>query len=422
MSSSPSPVIAVGQSVSIIWTSTNAQSGSISGIGNVSLVGAQTVTPLQTTTYYGNFTGQNNLSTNCQVTITVIQAKLNIENDTSVSIPRSVAAGSTNNNLFGFKITTDSSQPISFAGTNIVVSDTIFNNSNGATSFKNFTLWQGTIKISGPIQMNIASEGAGNIVFPIDSSANITVKNDAALSLQVHGDVNSLDSSAIALNSTHSLVLAGSSVTGLFQYQTYQVNINASGNVFGPPIVVLPYHAKFSVMGAGNNNNTVANLRNTQLNDKIATITVGTDSIAGGASINTIYLRFSGSGLFNQFYPSHIGTFPVNLLNAGGTIVDTQQCVPVTTILQYNSSTGIWTGRSCSILFPLNIALASGGAATYTLQTPNPVIQKPGSGGNGEYQNVLLFLDDVVWTDGTTPNIHWNSSNPPLGIFNYTYQ
>ena len=338
---------------------------------------------------------------------------LTVANDTSVSIPTYAVAGSVNNNLLGLGISTNSTQGISLAGSSIIVTDNISNNSNGFASFKNLTLWQGSTEISGPVQMTVGSDGVGTIIFQLSNSPAITVQNNSPLSFQIHGDVNSLSSNSVALNSSHSFNITGSSITGSFQYQGTQTSVSATGNANGSSIIVLPYYAKQYSTGAGNDNNTVANLRYYSTNnDIIATINVGADPIeTGSVTANSITLRLTGTGLFNQWNPSRIGVFPVNLLGSGGNILDTEQCIPVT-------SSGVGT---CSITFPLNTTISSGNSITYTLQNTDPVIQKVDT-GNGSYQNVQLFLDDVVWTDGTTPNIHWNSSNQPTRIFNYTYQ
>jgi hypothetical protein len=65
--------ITAGQSAMLTWSSVNAQSGSISNIGNVNLSGSQNVNPAQTTTYAGSFIGQNNQTVNCQTTVTINQ-------------------------------------------------------------------------------------------------------------------------------------------------------------------------------------------------------------------------------------------------------------------------------------------------------------------------------------------------------------
>jgi GH25 family lysozyme M1 (1,4-beta-N-acetylmuramidase) len=60
-----------GQRATLSWTSANATGGTIdNGIGSVGPKGSQTITPTQTTTYTGMFTGSV-ASANCQTTVTV---------------------------------------------------------------------------------------------------------------------------------------------------------------------------------------------------------------------------------------------------------------------------------------------------------------------------------------------------------------
>jgi hypothetical protein len=66
-----SPSVKQGQSTALWWISANAMSGMIDGgIGPVPLSGSTTVTPQQTTTYAGTFTGAGG-SITCQTTVTV---------------------------------------------------------------------------------------------------------------------------------------------------------------------------------------------------------------------------------------------------------------------------------------------------------------------------------------------------------------
>jgi hypothetical protein len=303
-----------------------------------------------------------------------------------------------------------------FTNSNITITDNISNNSNGLASFKNLTLWKGANQISGAVQMSIGSNGVGTIVFPLSNPSTITIQNNSPLSFQMHGDVN-LAGSAI-INSIHNFSITGSSITGTWQYHDSPTNITASGDINGSSIVILPYYATLDAGGSGNGSNTNSlGMRNRQtLNENIASITLAADPIeTGSATVSSITLRLTGNGLFNQNNPAHYSSIPINLLGAGGNLLDTEQCVEIPSVTGQTGG-GLSTGTgTCSITFPLNIVV---GSAAYTLQSPNPVIQNQ----NTPNQNVQLFLDDATWTDGTTPNIHWNASNQPTQIFNYTYQ
>ncbi|HUD02987.1 MAG TPA: pilin [Candidatus Paceibacterota bacterium] len=62
--------ITVGSSAKLSWTSTNATSGAIVGVGNVGPSGSTTVQPSQATTYIGSFTGTTGTA-NCSITLRV---------------------------------------------------------------------------------------------------------------------------------------------------------------------------------------------------------------------------------------------------------------------------------------------------------------------------------------------------------------
>ena len=266
--------------------------------------------------------------------------------------------------------------------------------------------------------------GVGVLNFPISNSPVLTVKNSNPLVFEVRGDVNIAGSNLYAVNSVHSFNVVGSSVIGSWQYLNSSENVTATGNATGPSLNVFPYYSTAIATGAGNSNNTNANLRAySQLFDKIGTLTIGADSIeTGSVTADSVTIRFTGDGLYNENNPTKIGSFPVNLLAANGSVLSTQQCVPVLTDLG-NYPNGLWKGiGTCSITFPLNITKSAGSSITYTLETPDPVIQKAGGGQNGDYHNVKLYLDDMIWSDGTNAGIHWNSSSQPIQVFNYTYQ
>jgi hypothetical protein len=60
-----------GQPVTITWTSHNASSGTINGIGTVGASGSQTVYPTANTTYTGTFYGTNGHTVTCTCTVVV---------------------------------------------------------------------------------------------------------------------------------------------------------------------------------------------------------------------------------------------------------------------------------------------------------------------------------------------------------------
>lgn len=66
----PSTIVK-GQSATLSWSSDNAVSATISGIGSVSLDGSRTVSPAQTTTYTGTFKDSSGRSVTCSKTIDV---------------------------------------------------------------------------------------------------------------------------------------------------------------------------------------------------------------------------------------------------------------------------------------------------------------------------------------------------------------
>jgi hypothetical protein len=68
--------ISAGESSTLNWTSTNATSVSISGIGSVALSGSQVVTPTTSTTYTITANGTGGATTTCSVAVTVTAGSL----------------------------------------------------------------------------------------------------------------------------------------------------------------------------------------------------------------------------------------------------------------------------------------------------------------------------------------------------------
>lgn len=62
--------ISLGGSITIKWTSTNADGGAITNVGNVGPSGSKNIIPTRTTTYIGSFTGAGGTA-NCQATVTI---------------------------------------------------------------------------------------------------------------------------------------------------------------------------------------------------------------------------------------------------------------------------------------------------------------------------------------------------------------
>lgn len=70
INASPTVITQQGQNITLNWDAQNATIGSITNIGSVGPSGSQSVTPTQSTSYNGTFTGPGG-STNCSVTIIV---------------------------------------------------------------------------------------------------------------------------------------------------------------------------------------------------------------------------------------------------------------------------------------------------------------------------------------------------------------
>jgi hypothetical protein len=68
----PSQITIIGSNVTVKWTSTNATTGAITGIGNVSPTGSKTILAPSApqTTYFGSFSGPGGTA-NCKATLTV---------------------------------------------------------------------------------------------------------------------------------------------------------------------------------------------------------------------------------------------------------------------------------------------------------------------------------------------------------------
>src|SRR3989344_1864677 len=97
MSAVPS-TIAAGNTSNLRWTSTNATSAVINqGIGNVAVNGNRNVSPTQTTTYTGTFTGAGGVVT-CQKTLTVNNVPPpQLPTCAMSAVPQTISVGDTSN-------------------------------------------------------------------------------------------------------------------------------------------------------------------------------------------------------------------------------------------------------------------------------------------------------------------------------------
>jgi uncharacterized repeat protein (TIGR01451 family) len=90
--------ITTGQSATLSWTSVNATSAVINqGIGNVAVNGSRSVSPTQTTTYTGTFTGAGGVVT-CQKTLTVNNVPPpQLPTCAMSAVPQTISVGDTSN-------------------------------------------------------------------------------------------------------------------------------------------------------------------------------------------------------------------------------------------------------------------------------------------------------------------------------------
>ena len=243
-----SPTITLGNSSLLTWSSTNAASASLSGVGSVGVASSHNVTPNTTTNYMLTVTSSTGVTGTCNATVTVIGSGDTTPPSVTLTAP---ANGATIGGIVTLTAT---------ATDNVAVADVQFrvgNTNIGSTilSAPYTTTWNTTIGTSTPdgtYTLNaVAADTSGNLA---TSSITVTVRNaspvissiasstsytsatttwttdEASNSKVVYGLTTSYGSasSSASLVTLHSIILSG--LTASTTYHFAVVSTDAGGN------------------------------------------------------------------------------------------------------------------------------------------------------------------------------------------------
>jgi peptidoglycan hydrolase-like protein with peptidoglycan-binding domain len=300
----------------------------------------------------------------------------------------SVVMGSTGNEVLRVRFTNDNAADVRI--TDLTINDLI-GGSSIASSFQNFSLYNGSSQVAGPIAMSLGS-GGGSVAFAL-SGSGVTIPRSGSIELSVRADVGTYAAGAIS-GSSHMFSLTSGNIR---VSNGSAGSVNIFGSAYATPVIV--YRTKISLSGTALG---VLRGRAATAVDDVGVLNITVDP-AYQAVLQSIYLTLSGSAL------TPLSSINVDLIDA-----DTNQ--PVTGVSGM-VATSICTvsGSSCTAVFGPNFTMNAGTTKMFKVRINSSVIT------SGSLDVYIRGTGDLKVSDGTTERISLDSTVVPFTISNLSY-
>jgi peptidoglycan hydrolase-like protein with peptidoglycan-binding domain len=287
--------------------------------------------------------------------------------------------------------------------TDLTITDTIANGSTGKASFDQFTLWDGTTQVAGPVSPTSVSATTSTIAFTLTGSGVIVEKN-AAKDLTVKASVPTFTSGGAVSNSSHVFKVFASTdvIAKSVGSPSATVSVTGTGNGTAGNAQKV-YRTKLAISAT----QIVSGAQGRFADQDLAYLNFSADA-AYQVFLGTVTLKFSGA-------PVASGTtaFEVDLVDTNNNITlgeaatDTETCTPT-------------VGDTCSVTFTPQYSIAAGTSKQTKLRVDASAFANPGD--SIETLSVRIAATGaVLWSDGTTNNIQLENTVIPFTVANVDY-
>jgi len=383
----------------ILTSSTSATHSSVFDLSGASAVGA---TSNSSITVKNSGVAISTTEVAGQNIIISSGSTLTLTTDSNNVSARQVVMGSTGNELYKLKLSANNTEDVRV--TDITFRDTIGGgNSAGISSFNNLQLFDDTgTLLAGPVNMTITGATTGDIVFSLGSTSSLIVPKNSSKTITLKGDIATFISGGASSSSSHVFgIAATSSVTA------YGKDSSASATISGTTSATTAnqdvYRSKptltSSVLGSTTGRTRVAV-------DDIATLNWAANA-ADDLTISTVTIKFSG-----QAASSGSTAFSTSLIDANTNAVwgssTSTNCNPT-------------SGNSCSVSFSPSFSITRGSSKAVKLRVNSSSFFN-GSNTSDSLSAIINAASDIVWSDGTSTGISWESVQIPITLVNLSYE
>ena len=329
-----------------------------------------------------------------QNVIVVSAGTLTVEAASGTAVAQNLVMGSTNNSLFTINLRADDNEDIEvrrISFTNIIV-----DGAAGMPSFSALSLYDGAIRIAGPLGLTLNAAGTlGTVEFSLVTP--ITVAKGATRTIELRGNVASRIAGSAVSGSGHTFrIVAAADVTAIGRDSKIAVG------VFGTPATANQMRVYRTNLTLASAREGVAIARVRRTLDNIARISFTADS-ADRLQIRSVRITFAGIAL------------PPTLFNV--VLID-----PVAMSAWGGSGTGQASAVTTSVNFAgINHWISAGGTANVILRVDSSGFANPGA-GTESLSVTINAVGDVVWNDGTTASINLEARVVPFSVVDVTYE
>lgn len=380
-----------------ILTTTSASATELFDLSGASAVGSNSNSSI---TVKNNGTAISTTEVAGQSITIASGSTLTLTTDSNNVSARQVVMGSASNELYKLKLSANNTEDVRV--TDITFRDTIGgSNSAGIASFNNLQLFDDAgALLAGPVNMTITSDTTGDVVFSLGSTSSLIVPKNSSKTITLKGDVATFVSGGASSSSSHVFgIAATSSVTAYGKDSSASATVAATTT--GSAQVV--YRSKptltSSVLGSTTGRTRVAV-------DDIATLNWAANA-ADDLTISTVTVKFSGQAASNGST-----AFTADLIDAN------------TNAAWGSASQGTCTpgaGNSCSVSFGPAFSITRGSTKAVKLRVNSSAFYN-GSNTSDSLSAIINAASDIVWSDGTSTGISWESVQIPITLVNLSFE
>ncbi len=327
---------------------------------------------------------------------------LTLTTDSNNVSARQVVMGSASNELYRLKLSANNTEDVRV--TDITFRDTIGgSNTAGIASFNNLQLFdEAGALLAGPVNMTISSATTGDIVFSLGSTSSLIVPKNSSKTVTLKGDVATFVSGGASSSSSHVFgIAATSSVTAYGKDSSASATI--SGTTSASTAQQEVYRSKptltSSVLGSTTGRTRVAV-------DDIATLNWAANA-ADDLTITSVTIKFSGQAASTGSTAFNVTLVDANT-NATWGSATTTSCNPT-------------SGNSCSVAFGPAFSITRGSTKAVKLRVNSSSFFN-GSNTSDSLSAIVNAASDILWSDGTSSAISWESVQIPITLVNLSYE
>lgn len=324
---------------------------------------------------------------------------LSLANDPDNVPARHLVMGSTDQVLYKMKMTAGSVEDVRVL--DITFTDEIADNAPGIVSLQNARIYdEAGALVAGPMNMVLSQTGLGRIQFMLGNSSDLIIPKGSSKTVTVKADVATFVSGAAKSGSKHRIgIVSAADVIAVGRDSNAAISVAGTPSGSQQAVYRTKPSLSSSVIG-----NTAGRMR--LMVDDLASLVWSADP-ADDLTIQNVTMKFTGGAI-----PAGTPAFSVSLIDAA------------TNAAWGSTAQAICTpggGNSCSVSFQPAFSISRGTAKVVKVRVNSGSFANAANTGDS-ISVAINAASGILWNDGTTGSIGWESAWVPMAIANIAYE